>query len=310
MRRLMRVVLAALAVGLVVLTVINHTWAELPPMPSADGEYISLRGREIHYVERPGNGVPVVMIHGLPGTHKDFDPVLPQLGGVHTIAIDRPGFGWSRGGWLPFQDQVDAVHDLVTDRRLGPVVVVGHSFGAVVALGLARRYPQDIARMVLVAPGAGGMRSATADLLQAHYIQFSQLPVISTVIDAVAGDAIKRVSATSGAAHAFEPREVDPGYQQRLLSVTMTPGNLRAFAREQLEFDATSEWIDANVGQIGVRSVIIGAEDDQLVGIEHARRLADTLPGTELVTVDGSHMIPYSHPDVVAAEIRRAVAPR
>ena len=308
MRRLMRVAVGLLVVLLVVLTVLNHTWAKLPPMPAADGEFISLRSKEIHYVEQPGRGVPVVMIHGLPGTHRDFDPVLPKLAGLHVISIDRPGFGWSGGGWLPFQEQVDVVHELLVQRRLGPAVLVGHSFGAVVALGLARRFPQDVARMVLVAPGAGGKRSATADLLQARYIQFSQLPVVSTVIDAVAGDVIKRVSATSGAVHAFEPREVDPGYEQRLLSVTMTPGNLRAFARDQLEFDATSEWVDANVGRIGVPSVIIGAEEDQLVGIEHVRRLGETLPGSELKTVEGSHMIPYSHPDVVAAEIRAATS--
>ena len=308
MRRFIRVALGLLVVLLVVLTVVNHTWAKLPPMPGADGEFIDLRGTQIHYLEQPGNGVPVVLIHGLPGTHMDFDPVIPELDGLHTISIDRPGFGWSRGGWLPFQEQVDVVHEMLTARRLGPAVLVGHSFGAAVALGLARRHPQDVARMVLVAPGAGGTRSATADLMQARYIQFSQLPVVSAAIDAVAGDVIKRVSATSGAVHAFEPGEVDPGYEQRLLSVTMTPGNLRAFAGDQLEFDATSEWVDSNVGRIGVPSVIIGAEHDQLVGIEHARRLAESLPGAELKIVEGGHMIPYSHPDVVAAEIRAATS--
>ena len=43
-----------------------------------------------------------------------------------------------------------------------------------------------------------------------------------------------------------------------------------------------------------------------LVGIDHVRRLAETLPGTQLITVDGSHMIPYTHPDVVAGEVRKA----
>ena len=38
------------------------------------------------------------------------------------------------------------------------------------------------------------------------------------------------------------------------------------------------------------------------------RRLAQTLPDTELVTVDGNHVIPYTHPDVVATQIRQAVA--
>ncbi len=142
------------------------------------------------------------------------------------------------------------------------------------------------------------------DLFNAHYVRFSQLPVVRTVNDVVAGDVIKRLAATGGATRAFDPKPVDPAYERRLLSVTMSPGNLAAFASDQLQFDETSQWVDDNVPQIHVPSVIIAALDDKLVGIDHARRLADTLPQTQLVTVDGSHMIPYAHPDVIAAQVR------
>lgn len=299
-----------LAVLVVVLTAVNLTVARLPAMPLADGKYISLQGREIHYFEQPGQGVPVVMIHGLPGTHKDLDPVIPHLQGMHVISIDRPGFGWSKGGWLPYQQQIDMVHEMLTQLRLSPAIVVGHSFGGALALGLARRYPQDVAKMVLVAPGAGGTRSKTMDLLQARYLRFSQQPVIRTVIDVTVGNLIKRISATSGVGHAFEPQPVNPDYERRLLSVTMTPGNLAAFASDELQFNDTSQWVDDNVSQIHVPSVIIGALDDKLVSIDHVRRLADTLPQTHLITVDGNHIIPYTHPDVIAAQVLDATAAR
>jgi hypothetical protein len=42
------------------------------------------------------------------------------------------------------------------------------------------------------------------------------------------------------------------------------------------------------------------------VSIDHAQRLADTPPQTQLVTVDGNHVIPYNHPDVIAAQVRGA----
>jgi pimeloyl-ACP methyl ester carboxylesterase len=303
MRRFVRFGVWSLVVLAIVLTVANLTVAKLPAMPQADGIYISLRGKEIHYFEQPGQGPPVVMIHGLPGTHKDFDPLLPHLRGRHVIAIDRPGFGWSKGGWLPYQEQIELVHEMLTQLRLSPAIVVGHSFGGTLALGLARRYPQDIAKMILVAPGAGGLRSKTPDVLQAHYIQFSQLPVISTVIDVIAGNLIKRVSAIPAAGHAFEPKPVDPTYERRLLSVTMTAGNLASYASEELEFDDTLRWVDHNVAEIHVPSVIIAADDDKLVSFDHARRLADTLPQTQLLTVDGNHMIPYTHPEVIAAQV-------
>ena len=132
--------------------------------------------------------------------------------------------------------------------------------------------------------------------------------MVAPVIDVTAGNLIKRVSATSAAEEAFAPEPVNPTYERRLLSVTMTPGNLEAFASDQLQFDDTSHWVDENVPQIEVPSVIVAAEGDQLAGIDHVRRLADTLPGTQLVTVDGNHMIPYTHPDVIAGEVRKATA--
>ena len=306
--RLGRFVVWSVVVLVVALVVVNLTVARLPEMPPAGGKYISLHGKEIHYFEQPGQGVPVVMIHGQPGSHKDFDPVVAELPGVHLISIDRPGFGWSKGGWLPYQEQIDVVHELLTALKLAPAVLVGHSFVGTLALGVARRYPQDVVSLILVAPAAGGLRSKTLDVLQARFIRFSQWPVVRTIVDPTVGDVIKRLSATSGAENAFAPEPVDPAFEQRLLSVAMTPGNLDALASDELEFNDTSRWVDENVPQIRVPSVIIGALGDQLVEIDHVRRLAQTLPGTEVITVDGNHVIPYTHPDVVATQIRQAIA--
>jgi pimeloyl-ACP methyl ester carboxylesterase len=306
MRRFVRVCVWTLVVLLVALVVVNNTVARLPSMPPTDGNYISLRGKDIHYVEQPGHGVPVVLIHGLPGTYQDFDPVIPELAGLHVVSMDRPGYGWSRGGWLPYQDQIDVVHDLLTQLKLAPAILVGHSFGGTLALGVARRYPQDIAKLILVAPGAGGSRSTVTEKLESHYVRFSQLPVAASVTDVSVNNVIKRAAATSGAETAFAPGKVDPGFEQRLLSVSMTPGNLASFASDQLDFNDTSAWVDDNVPQIRVPSVIIGAQDDHFISTDQIHRLADTLPGTQLVMVDGSHMIPYTHPDVIAEQVRTA----
>jgi pimeloyl-ACP methyl ester carboxylesterase len=101
--------------------------------------------------------------------------------------------------------------------------------------------------------------------------------------------------------------QVDPTFEERLLSVSMTPGNLAAYASDELQLDDTMNWLDENVPQIRVPSVIVGGEADHLVGIYHLRRLAATLPGTRLITVDGSHMIPYTHPDVIAEQVKSAM---
>jgi len=108
----------SLAIAAVAIVVVNLTVARLPTMLPADGNYISLRGKDIHYIEQPGQSVPVVLLHGQPGTYKDFEKLITELPGLHVIAIDRPGYGWSRGGWMPYQDEIDLVHELLTQLKL------------------------------------------------------------------------------------------------------------------------------------------------------------------------------------------------
>ncbi|HEY7050959.1 MAG TPA: alpha/beta hydrolase [Mycobacterium sp.] len=301
-----RWLLGALAVLVAAVVVVNLTVARLPSTPPPRGKFLAVDGRNIHYIEQPGHGTPVLMLHGLPATLHDFDPVLAKLPGAHVFSIDRPGFGWSTGGWAPFQQQIDIVHTFLTQLHIGPAIVVGHSFGGSLALGLARKYPHDVAYLVLLAAAAGGMRSFTQDKVQARYVLFSHLPVIDPIIRWTFGNIALRLSAYFGSRSAFTPEAVPADYTHRLLAVTLKPANAESFAREQLEFDTTAQWLDDNAAQIRVPAVEIAARDDKLVPIAHARRLAETLPGLRLVTVDGNHMIPYTHPDVVAAEITAA----
>ena len=48
LRHIRRLCVWSLVIAAVVIVVVNLTVARLPTMPLADGEYISLRGKEIH----------------------------------------------------------------------------------------------------------------------------------------------------------------------------------------------------------------------------------------------------------------------
>ena len=50
-----------------------------------------------------------MFLHGLPGTAQDFDAVSVRLRGQHTIAFDRPGFGYSSGGYHALAEQLATI---------------------------------------------------------------------------------------------------------------------------------------------------------------------------------------------------------
>src|ERR1700734_1240043 len=96
-----RRLLYAVGVLALVVVVLNWTYGRLPAEPRPTGSFVQVGKLRIHYIEYAGAGPPVVLIHGLPGTAEDWEDVTPLLAGHPTIAIDRPGFGYPRGGVVP-----------------------------------------------------------------------------------------------------------------------------------------------------------------------------------------------------------------
>jgi pimeloyl-ACP methyl ester carboxylesterase len=114
---------------------------------------------------RHGTGEPwVLALHGWARDHHDFDPV---LAGLDAVALDLPGHGVAPGPPAPWStaEYAQWVAPVLDDLRPGPVVVVGHSFGARVAVRLAEEMGDfggtgRVSAMVLVgaplAPPPGG----------------------------------------------------------------------------------------------------------------------------------------------------------
>lgn len=102
-----------------------------------------------------GRGPPVLLIHGV-GLNADFwEPQIAALAPKRrVVAPDLSGHGQSAA--LPADAGLDlyvaAMAELIDGLGLSPVPVVGHAFGATVALGLALDYPQKVAALVALNP--------------------------------------------------------------------------------------------------------------------------------------------------------------
>jgi pimeloyl-ACP methyl ester carboxylesterase len=139
--------LAALAVG------VASRRAERAHPPR--GRYLEVKGVRLHYLDR-GQGQPIVLLHGnLTLIDELVLSGLVELAVQHgrVIAFDRPGYGYStrpRDRIWTAAAQADLIHDAL--RRLGVErpVVVGHSFGTIVALEMALRHPRSIAGLTLL----------------------------------------------------------------------------------------------------------------------------------------------------------------
>jgi pimeloyl-ACP methyl ester carboxylesterase len=114
-------------------------------------EKISVTGVALNYVEA-GKGPPLLFLHGLGGSWKDWAANLPAFASTHqVIAIDLPGFGDSEKPEVEYSIEwlTDIVEKFLQDRKLDRVNLVGHSLGGLVALNLATRPNSRVKKLVV-----------------------------------------------------------------------------------------------------------------------------------------------------------------
>lgn len=125
---------------------------------------ISSGNVELHYLVSDGAGPPVVILHGLAGSSREFIPTAESLPEYRVILLDARGHGQSTR--RPTDVSRDAhVSDAirVLDEVAGePAILIGHSMGGHTAMLTAARRPDLISRLVLLEAGVGGDGTAAS----------------------------------------------------------------------------------------------------------------------------------------------------
>ena len=118
------------------------------------GAYAEVNGARLWY-ESEGSGTPILLIAGGPGnTHTAFHPYFSELArSCRVIYFDAYGRGKSdqapKPGAYTFDRDVEDVEGLRRALGLGRIVLLGHSYGGMVAQAYALRYPQSVQKLIL-----------------------------------------------------------------------------------------------------------------------------------------------------------------
>ena len=118
------------------------------------GEIASRRIR-LKYLERGNSEGPVLLfLHGLNDHNRTFDSLIqPFLDDYRIITPDLRGHGdseWVQGGGYNQLDYLYDLYRLISDLRLAPVTLIGHSLGGAVVALLAGVFPSMVDRLILM----------------------------------------------------------------------------------------------------------------------------------------------------------------
>ncbi|MBV8914890.1 MAG: alpha/beta hydrolase [Acetobacteraceae bacterium] len=296
---------------LVILALLNYGVARVaeqrhPPT----GSFMEVSGVRLHYSDR-GTGRPIVLIHGNAVSGGDYNTsgVAERLvGSYRVIVFDRPGFGYSerpRGRQWMAAAQADLLQQALVRLDVRRPVVVGHSWGTLVALALATRHRGDIAGLVLL----GGYYFPTARL-DALAVAPVATPVIGDVLRYTVSPLFGWLTMPGMKRAMFAPSPMTPRFTKEYsTAMALRPWQIRATASDGTLMVPSAAGLSADYSKLAAMPVVIMAGDgDLIVGSNQAERLHEAIPGSELQIVEGvGHMLHHVVTDRVVEAVQELV---
>lgn len=244
-----------------------------------------------------------MLLHGQPGSACDWDPLRAAIGdGMLTLAINRPG--WDRSSAASDLDGNAAVAVAALDAHGSDrAIVVGHSFGAAVAVELALAYPQRVAAVVLVAPSAN-----VASLYRLDY--WLAAPVAGELGALLAlGGAGLALASSRVRKHAARELAVDEPYLRYAGRVLRDPWRWRTFVAEQRVLVRELPALEKRLSGVSAAAKVVVGQADRIIPLASAQLLAREIPDAELVVLPrGGHLLPQQCPEALAEVIAATVA--
>ena len=276
------------------------------------GQFLEVNGVRLHYVER-GSGAPLVLLHGNGSMIQDFESSgLIDLAAKNyrVIVFDRPGFGHSDRPrnvvWTPAA-QAELINSALHRLGVSHAIVLGHSWGASVAVALALKYPTLVQGLVL----ASGYYYPT---LRPDVVALSApaVPLVGDILGHTLSPIVSRVMWPLLMAKIFGPRSVPRKFEGFPKEMALRPSQIRASAAESALMIPDAFHYRDEYTNLKMPVVIVAGDGDRLVDIDaQSTRLHRDVPQSKFHRVPGTgHMIHQTATGVVMSAINEVAEDR
>ena len=222
-------------------------------------------------VEATGDGPVGVAVHGVGGTMRDWDTLASRLAGRRVVRYDQRGFGSSSVPSAPyaFSELVDDLATVCAD--LGPVDVVGHSMGAMVALAYALEHPVRS----LVLASATAHQGVRASAFAAGMAYVCEVGFDEALREEWIGALVDQAMATAGAS---------PDALDEIRTAFAEPDAGQALAWRAMSGFSVKD----RVPSLACPVLVVHGSDDPLVPIGAGRWIGEHVDGARFVEFEGA----------------------
>src|SRR5262249_44922706 len=280
--------------------------ADSPDSAGLEERYLEIEKTKLHLVLGGTGQQTVVMLHGNAGDIHDFEYGLAELlsKSYRVIGFDRPGHGKSErpgGKAASVEYQARMLHKTLQSLGVNNAILLGHSWGASLALSYALKYPAETAGLVLLAPAA--FPGADPNPLSQAVVKTPLIGGLTLMLGkTLMGD--KRLR--HNLERAFYPQPVPENYLRVATSTWLRRKRLRAYLEDEWSLNASLRRMSKHYGELRLPVVIVTGDQDQIVSPkENAYRLKERIPQAQLVEIKGvGHEIPQTRPDSVYSALK------
>lgn len=244
-------------------------------------------GDSLHWTQVGSGPDTLVLVHGFgPYPSVQWQPVVWKFSPKATVlVVDLLGFGRSTSpdSAISVHQQVEVLHHALTSRGIGPVHLIGHSYGGMVSTLFASRHPEMLKSLVLIDPLHRHFELRHLDSLQSQWGR----PIEEVLLprDVASYDAMMNVSV-------YDPFFLPEFMKQQVLdniysvNVRQREAMLRAVRR-----DAPNILRDAQGA--AVPTLLVWGAEDALFPVRDAQKLALDFPQSRTVVVPKAGHIPH-----------------
>jgi pimeloyl-ACP methyl ester carboxylesterase len=250
------------------------------------------------YYQDEGSGPPLLLIHGFGASTYTWRHIAPELAKTHrVIAVDLKGFGQSD---KPFDshysvlDQADLIAQLIEEKDLHDLTLVGHSFGGGVALFLALeaddRLQGRLSKLVLLDSIAYPQNIPV-------FFRMLDMPLVSQIGMRMVPPTVQTRMALRIAY--FDDSKIDPEEVETYAAPLKTAAGKHAIihsARQIVPEDIAT--LSERYKTIELPTLILWCDHDRIVPLDVGLKLRRTLPNSTLRLVDDcGHMPQEEQPE-------------
>ena len=269
------------------------------------GRFTTVDDARLHYIEAGASGgekAPLVLIHGNPGSVRDFELIIPALAASRrVIAVDRPGHGYSERPDIDAASpaaQAGQLHAALAGLGVQRPILVGHSWGGSVALAYALDLPGDVGGLVLLGTRAYPV-DAPPDPLYALLRRALVGPLLRHTLVPVLG----RGTVESRFTAAYRPDSIHPAHLESARALWLRPGQLGATVWDTFLLQRDAPSLARRYASIAVPVMLLAGDGDSL--LPETQQLASQLPNAWIeVLPNTGHYLQRTR----VPEVQRAIA--